>query len=549
MNEKDKPIAAVRYDRALHLGQLKSPLPAGCPEPQPTAAWPPENVALFERYRLWLEEGGASQAVINQHRIPMAGHVLGLTLKPHSQLDLERDFDKAMAYVEAKKLSDHWTNNCRHSLRWFRRFLSLERGLMVDEVNPTYGCIEQYQKGLPDWLLRYLEQYLHLRQANWRPFRLGQATYNYWAKHTRLWRWLFANGRIADGNNIAAVSNIKRRHLHDYMDAMLVQGYAVGSINLDLYSFQATLRFMQGRGCPIPQALLTVRGLKMPDSLPRFLTGEQVGRVRDDLERRVETTHTPAKRRDALLDKAVFYLLWQAGLRTCEVEELLLTDLNLGQKRLMVRQGKGLKDRTLYLTDVTIAAVEAYLPVRGTDGSDYLFLYRHKPLSKDLVRNRMKAAGKRAGVKVTPHMLRHTFATQLVNAGCRATTIQALLGHKRLNSTMIYARVHDQTVADDYYAAMSVIEAQMKLHLGTGEKPAPEMNGSNQRNSSPADLLTLTVALQTEPLTESQQAVVDELQCGLLALAESLNGKPKLFHQVVNEQATQMQPAVVGRPP
>ena len=65
------------------------------------------------------------------------------------------------------------------------------------------------------------------------------------------------------------------------------------------------------------------------------------------------------------------------------------------------------------------------------------------------------------GVTTTPHRLRHTFATQLLNAGCRATSIQKLLGHRRLNSTMIYARVHDRTVADDYYAAMTRIEKQL----------------------------------------------------------------------------------------
>jgi len=124
------------------------------------------------------------------------------------------------------------------------------------------------------------------------------------------------------------------------------------------------------------------------------------------------------------------------------------------------------------------------------------------------------------GFKATPHMLCHTFGTQLINAGCKITTIQALLGHKRLNTTLTYARVHDQTVAEDYYAAMAVIKERMSFHLAAG------MNSNDPKNSTPADLLVLMAALQTKPLTESQQAVVDELQCGLLTLAESLNGKP-----------------------
>jgi integrase/recombinase XerC len=539
MHEKQQPTAAARYDTALRRSHKLTPIPDDCPVPQPTAHWPPENIDLLEKYQSWLVASGASPAVIAQHRIPMAGHVLGLALKPHSQLDLETDLQAAMTYIEAKQLSSHWTNNCRHSLRWFRDFLALERGLVVEDVQPAYyGSIEQYQEGLPDWLITHLEQYLHLRQANWRRSRLAQMTYGYWHKHTKLWRWLFTN------HAIKTVSDIKRSHLFAFMDELLTEGYAATSVNLFLYSFQATLRFLQGRGLSVTQALLNVPGLRTPDSLPRFLTDAQVARLQNDLAQRVETAKTSVAHRNALLDRAAFYLLWQAGLRVSEAEDLLLTALNLPQQRLLVRQSKGLQDRTVYLTETTVSAVEAYLPVRGEGSSEHLFLYRYRPLSKDLIRVRMKAAGKRVGVYVTPHMLRHTFATQLVNAGCRITTIQSLLGHQRLNSTMVYARIHDQTVADDYYAAMRLIENQMHLQPVAEPNQKAKSNGHNSPNSSPADLLTLVSTLQTEPLTKTQQAIVNELHTGLLTLAESLNGTPKQLDLFVNELAHQPQPLV-----
>jgi integrase len=185
-----------------------------------------------------------------------------------------------------------------------------------------------------------------------------------------------------------------------------------------------------------------------------------------DLEERVMGAQKPAQLRDALLDRAAFYLLWHGGLRLGEVEDLRLSDLNLSRQQLVVRQGKGMKDRTVYLTEVATNALVAYLDVRGQGHSDHLFLYRHRRLCRGLVHNRIKAAGKRTGVKVTCHRLRHTCATQLVNAGCRITTIQALLGHRRLNATMLYARVRDRTVAEDYYAAMAVIERRLEPHLG-----------------------------------------------------------------------------------
>jgi hypothetical protein len=66
-------------------------------------------------------------------------------------------------------------------------------------------------------------------------------------------------------------------------------------------------------------------------------------------------------------------------------------------------------------------------------------------------------------VKVYPHRLRHTCATQLLNAGCRITSIQRFLGHKELSSTMVYARAHDQTVAEDYFAAMERVEQRLEI--------------------------------------------------------------------------------------
>jgi hypothetical protein len=163
------------------------------------------------------------------------------------------------------------------------------------------------------------------------------------------------------------------------------------------------------------------------------------------------------------LVRAAFYLLWQGGMRTSEVEELRLEDLDFPQKRLSVRDGKGRQDRTVYLTETAIHAVQEYLKVRGEGSGDHVFLYRNAPLKRDLIRDRLKRAGRNIGVKVFPHRLRHTCATQLLNAGCRVTSIQRFLGHKKLSSTMIYARAHDQTVAEDYFAAMQRVEQRLEI--------------------------------------------------------------------------------------
>ena len=96
------------------------------------------------------------------------------------------------------------------------------------------------------------------------------------------------------------------------------------------------------------------------------------------------------------------------------------------------------------------------------------------------------------------------YATQLLNAGCRITSIQRFLGHKRLNTTIIYARAHDQTVADDYYTAMNSVENRLNL-LGE-EGPEPEPVGVDERE----ELLALA-----EQLAQPEVSDVERLEIAL----------------------------------
>jgi site-specific recombinase XerD len=517
MNAESKSMllspAVARYARWLGNSR-KCRLPPGWADPQPATAWPAEKVALLERYLAWLVEDGAGQTCIDLYYLPVAGHALGFNLKPHPQLDLETDLERVMAYAKAKRLSTRIMTEYQSALNRFRRFLRLERGRVETAVTFKPANVEQYHEGLPDWLVAQLTHYQHRRQANWRPARLNEALLRFWSSHTRLFRWLFAHYPINE------LGDIRRDQIFAYMDERLAAGANPKSVNQELRAFHAVLRFLQERDFQAPQALLRLPGLKEPDALPRFLTDEQVNKLRADLEERVRQAANPTRRRNALLDRAAFYLLWQGGLRLGEVEELRLDDLNLAQQQLVVRRGKGLQDRAVYLTGAAVAALQAYLAARGDSPTDHVFLFRHRPLCKDFLRGRIKAAGERTGVKVTPHQLRHTFATQLLNAGCRITTIQTLLGHRHPGTTLTYARIHNHTVAADYQAAMAVIEQRLAGSLNPNLEPEPAANGSQPMPNGDESrrLLALAESLELETLDQNQQALLAELRRGLQAL-------------------------------
>lgn len=473
--------AAARFDYALKHARKRCSAPDR-PTPCYSADWPKENIALLETYRTWLLDGGTGTLMVDQIYVPTAGYALGLTLKPVAEWNLEADLQRALDYIHAQRLSAISTKIRHNAVEKFRHFLHQQRGQR--QIVFREPDLRRYQAGLPAWLIEALTRYQHLRQASWRPARLGEAIRNFWSTHTRLWRWVLTHYPIT------SLADVRRQHLFDYTDHRLAATYSPKSINQDLRAFQGLMLFLQGQDWYVPRALLRVSMLKEPAALPRFLTDEQIAKLRATVEAHVAQAPTAAHRRDALLDQAAFYLMWQGGLRVGEVEELRRDDLDLPMRKLMVRQGKGRKDRAVFLADSAISALQAYLAVRGPGPSDHIFLYRAEPVEKDLLRSRMRYAGERVGVKVSPHMLRHTFGTQLVNAGCPVTSIQKLLGHRDLSSTLLYARVHDRTVAGDYYAAMARIENDLTC------------NSKPHHDQTHADLLKLARQLAQPQLRQ-----------------------------------------------
>ena len=115
----------------------------------------------------------------------------------------------------------------------------------------------------------------------------------------------------------------------------------------------------------------------------------------------------------------------------------------------------------MYLTDVTVQALHEYLAVRGMEhANDFVFVRNGSPLKKNFLSQQIKRVGRQVDLEVSAHRLRHTYATQLLNVGCKVTSIQKLLGHTNLSTTMTYARAFDQTVMQDYFRALDTLEIQ-----------------------------------------------------------------------------------------
>ncbi len=150
-----------------------------------------------------------------------------------------------------------------------------------------------------------------------------------------------------------------------------------------------------------------------------------------------------------LKSRAILMTLYAAGLRVSELVGLKVSDIDSQRMAIRVRQGKGRKDRYVMLSSTLLATLREYW--KAYRPSDWLFPGQdpQKQLTPRTVANICQSAGRRARLarQISPHTLRHTFATHLLEAGTDIRTIQALLGHRSLRTTALYTYVSLDKVA------------------------------------------------------------------------------------------------------
>jgi integrase/recombinase XerD len=180
-----------------------------------------------------------------------------------------------------------------------------------------------------------------------------------------------------------------------------------------------------------PQEVAMVPLPKVPRRLPEILSGSEVERLLDCIS--------------SIQHRAICSLIYASGLRSSEAVELKPADIDSTRGLIHVRAGKGNKDRYVMLSEHLLALLRSYWRVSHPHG-EWLFPSRrnsHKPIRVRSVRDALYRATAAAGLKrkVTLHLLRHTFATHLLELGADIRVIQLLLGHNDSHTTELYTRV------------------------------------------------------------------------------------------------------------
>lgn len=257
--------------------------------------------------------------------------------------------------------------------------------------------------------------------------------------------WQFLTVTIGSDPDPLTVSS---RHLRAYSAWLSGRGYAASTVARRLASLRSFYKFNRRRGTIAADPSGGLRNPKQPKRLPEPLRTDQVAGLLDAI---------PTDDALGLRDRAMFETLYGGGLRVSELVGLDLTDLDLDEGHTRIR-GKGRRERLAPIGPTACESLRRWLAVRTpeTISETAVFLNRYgKRLSVRSVGRLFEEylKGRDLDGRSSPHTLRHSFATHLLDRGADLRSVQELLGHRRLTTTQIYTHVSQERLRDAYQDA------------------------------------------------------------------------------------------------
>jgi tyrosine recombinase XerC len=259
---------------------------------------------------------------------------------------------------------------------------------------------------------------------------------------------------------IDSPDRVDRAVLRDYMAYLVGEGIVKASIARKLSAIRSFYRYMVREGILQASPIEKASSPKLDKRLPSFLTLDEVERLLN-----APDLSTPHGQRD----RALLELLYASGLRVSELVHLDLGEVNLGTSEIRV-WGKGSKERMVLMGKPATEALHNYLEqgrpkLLGEKKTNAMFINRYgQRIPERRVQKMLEEYAKKAGIekRVHPHILRHTFATHLLDGGADLRVVQELLGHAQLSSTQIYTHVTKSQARKVYLSAHPMAKEEDK---------------------------------------------------------------------------------------
>jgi len=244
------------------------------------------------------------------------------------------------------------------------------------------------------------------------------------------------------------LKEIERADLEAFIEHVQDGGLKISTVRTKLAFLIAFLHFLMEQEVISGGVLKKRIKLKLPEVLPRAMHPADVKKLLSVI--------------DDLRDRALILLLLRTGMRIGEALGLRLNDIDIQDRKVHLFEGeKNSMGRVVYLSDDVLWALKLWLRRRDPN-KEFVFYGRgNKPVCYSTGRSRFVKYIQKAGLEqkgYTVHCLRHTFASELLNAGMRLECLQQLLGHQDIEVTRRYARLTDRTREEEYFRAMAIIE-------------------------------------------------------------------------------------------
>lgn len=239
------------------------------------------------------------------------------------------------------------------------------------------------------------------------------------------------------------VENLDARVVRRYMVWMKAQNYAQASMKRKIDSLGSFFRFLEREEIIDVSPMGKVDRIKKEKRIPTYLSTDEIKHLLNTVEQRKVSTR--------LRDRGIIHVLLYCGLRRSELFKLDWTDIDFKSAILKVRMGKGKKDRIIPMNSSVQTSLWEYLQSRLPLTHEAVFLNRYKNrLHAHSLSPILKTLARKAGIhkNVTAHVLRHSFATMLLQKGADIVSVQQLLGHNDISTTQIYTHTSPERLAE-----------------------------------------------------------------------------------------------------
>ncbi len=242
--------------------------------------------------------------------------------------------------------------------------------------------------------------------------------------------------------------NFSRTDIIDFLEKLKDKGYSLSSVCRFLSSIKGFCKYLLIEGLRKDDPSESLQSPKRWERLPKSLS---ISDIRTLLESSLSGASDPISARNHVM----FELMYSSGLRVSELISLKLEDVNLEAGFLRI-VGKGSKERIVPVNLRAIEAIKRYIiqqrsKILKKKRSNFLFVTsRGSPMTRQRFWQAIKAFGRSLGIQISPHVMRHSFATHLLEGGADLRSLQKMLGHSDISTTQIYTKVTTERLKQVY---------------------------------------------------------------------------------------------------